>query len=82
MGRLVHQAIEQRLRLGVDPVQVLEHQQQRLLLALPQQQALAGVERALAPLGRVERLPGRVLHRHVEQRQQGRQRGLAAPGRA
>ena len=34
------QAVEQRLGLGVDPVQVLEDQQQRLLLALAQQQPL------------------------------------------
>ena len=35
------QAVEQRLGLGVDPVQILEDQQQRLLLALAQQQPLA-----------------------------------------
>ena len=33
------QAVEQRLRLAVDPVQVLEDHQERLLPALPQQQA-------------------------------------------
>ena len=54
-GQAVDQAIEQRLGLGVDPVQVLEDQQQRLHLALAQQQPLDRVERLLAPLGRVER---------------------------
>ena len=48
------QAVEQGLRLGVDPVQVLEHQQQRLHLAFAQQHALERVERALAALGGIE----------------------------
>ena len=36
----LHQAVEQRLGLGVDPVEILEDQQQRLDLALAEQQAL------------------------------------------
>ena len=71
------QAVEQGLRLGVDPVQVLEDHQQRLDLALPQQQALHGVERALPALGGIEALPTRVLDGHIEQRQQGGQDRLA-----
>ena len=51
------QAVEQRLGLGVDPVEVLEDQQERLDLALAEQEALDRVERPLAPLRRVERLP-------------------------
>ena len=46
------QAIEQGLRLRINPVQILEDQQQRLLLALAQEHALEGVERALAALRR------------------------------
>ena len=71
-----HQAIQQRLGLAVDPVQVLEDHQQRLHLTLPQQQTLDGVECELAALGRVEVLPGRILDRHVEERQQRGQQGL------
>jgi hypothetical protein len=62
-------------------VQVLEDHEQRLHLALAQQQALDGVERALAALGRVQVLPGRVLDRHVEQREQRRQQGSSARSR-
>ncbi len=51
----LHQAVEQGLGLAIDPVQILEHHQQRLHLALAQQQALDRVERALAALGRVQR---------------------------
>jgi hypothetical protein len=49
-GQALHQAIEERLGLGVDPVQVLEDQQEGLHLALPQEQALEGVQDALAAL--------------------------------
>ena len=51
------QAVEHGLRLGVDPVEVLEHDQERLDLALPQEEPLQGVEGALPPLGRVQRPP-------------------------
>ena len=56
-GHAVHEAIEQRLGLAVDPVQVLEYHDQGLHLALAQQEPLDRVERALAPLERIERLP-------------------------
>ena len=72
----LHEAVEQGLGLAVDPVQVLEDHEQRLRLALAQQQALNAVERALAALGRVQVLPGRVFDRHVEQRQQRGQQGF------
>ena len=67
------QPIEQRLGLGVDPVQVFEDDQQRLHLALPQQEPLHRVQGAPAALGRIERRPLRVIGRHVEQRQERRQ---------
>ena len=50
-GRLSTRLSRNAWRLGVDPVQVLEDQEERLHLALPQEQALDGLERALAPLG-------------------------------
>jgi hypothetical protein len=72
-GQALHQAVEQGLGLGVDPVQILEDQQQGLLLALPQDQTLHGLQGLLAALRRIEDLPGGVLHRHVQQRQEDRQ---------
>jgi hypothetical protein len=66
------QAVEQRLRLTVDPVEILEDQEERLFLCFPEQEPLHGVERALASLARVERLPRGVVHGHVEQGHQRR----------
>ena len=70
-GQALDQAVEQGLGLGVDPVQILEHQQQRLHLAFAQQHALQGVERAPAPLRRVQRQKRAVLRQGVQERQQG-----------
>jgi hypothetical protein len=70
------QAVEQRLGLAVDPVEILEDQEEGLLARLPQQESLDGVEGALATLPRVEGLPRGVVHGHVEQGQQRRQRRL------
>ena len=67
------QAVEQRLRLGIDPVQVFEDQEQRLHLAFAQQQALERVEGALAALRRVQGLKGAVLWQGIQQREQGRE---------
>jgi hypothetical protein len=72
-GQALHQAIEERLGLSVDPVQVLEHQQQGLHLALPQEQAFERVQGALAALRRLEALPGFILHLYLQQGQEGRQ---------
>src|SRR5437867_3572850 len=49
--------VEQRLRLRVDPMQVLEHEDERLHLALAEQESLDGVKRAIAPRWRIEHLP-------------------------
>jgi len=59
--------VEQRLGLGVDPVQVLEDNQQRLDLAFPEQEPLHHIQRAPAAQGRIERGPLRVVGRHVEE---------------
>ena len=71
-----HEPVEQGLRLAIDPVQVLKDRQQRLHLALAQQQTLDGIERVLAALGGVQRLPCGVLDRYVEQREEWRQQRL------
>ena len=60
-GKALDEAVEQGLRLGIDPVQVLEDHEHRLPLALPEQEVLDRVERALPALGRIERLPAGVI---------------------
>ena len=69
-GQAVDQGVQQRPRLGVDPVQVLDHDDDRLHLTLPEEEPLHRVERVLAALGQVEGLPVRVMGRHVEQPEQ------------
>ena len=61
----VDQAVQQGLRLGVDPVQVLHDQEQGLHLARPHEQAHAGRQHVLAALHRIEGLPLRVVHGDV-----------------
>jgi hypothetical protein len=78
LGKAVHQTVEQGLGLPVNPVEVLEDQEQGLLSGFPQEQLPDGVEGTLAPLPRVERLLSRVVHRYVEQGQQRRQNWLQA----
>ena len=68
------QAIEQGLRLGIDPVQIFEHQQQRLHLAFAQQQALERLQGAPPPLRGVERQERTVVRQGFQQRQQRRAR--------
>ena len=57
-------------------MQVLEHQDKRLHLALAQEQPLDRLEGLLAPLRRTECLPLRIVDRHVEQAQERRKRHL------
>ena len=68
----LHEAVQQRLRVAVDPVEVLEDQQQRLCLAFPDEQSLDDLDGSLPTLGRVERLPPGIVHRHVEEGEQRR----------
>jgi len=56
-------------------VQVFDNHEQGLALAGAQQQVLDSVQGALAALGRIERLPPRVIAGHVQERQQCRQTG-------
>ena len=57
-------------------MEVFKDQEEGLLPRFPQQESPHRVQRALAALPRVERLPGGVVHEHVEQGQQRRQRRL------
>ncbi len=58
--------------LGVDPVEILKDDEERLDLALPEQETLHGVQRSVVALRGLERLPPRILHRHVQEREEGR----------
>src|SRR5262249_34465409 len=63
------QVTQQRLCLGINPVQILKHQQQRLHLAFPDQQALERVQGASATLRRIERQEWVVVRQGVQQPQ-------------
>ena len=71
-GKVLDQVVEEGLGLGVNPVQVLEDNAQRLDLTLPQQEVPDRGHRLLSPLARVQRLPLRILDRHVEERKESR----------
>src|SRR6185295_12049022 len=75
-GEALDEAVEQRLRFAVHPLQILEDQEQGLALAFTQQEHLDRLERALATLRRIERPPPRVLGGDVEQGQEGGQARL------
>ncbi len=60
-------------------MEVLENQKQRLLSRFPQQQPPHSVERALATVGGIERPPLSVVHGHVEEGHERRQRRLERP---
>src|SRR5438128_11460703 len=70
------QAVEQGLRFRINPVQVLEDQQHWLGLAFPQQQALEGLQGALAALRGIEGPNRTVLGEDFQERQHRRQRLL------
>jgi hypothetical protein len=53
-GQAIDETVEQSLRLGIDPVQILKDQQQWLRLALAQEYPSEGIEQTLAPLRWVE----------------------------
>ena len=57
-------------------MEVFEHEQERLDPRLAHERAPGRLERRLPPLRGIEALPSRIVHGHVEQREQRRQRGL------
>jgi hypothetical protein len=67
------QAVERGLRLRVDPVEILDDHQERLGLALPQEELLQRVDGVLPPRWRGEGLPSGIFHRRVEEREDRRQ---------
>src|SRR5262245_31273731 len=68
--------IEHGLALGVDPVQILDEDEEGLDLALAHQEALDAVEGALATLSGVEAFPLGIVDGDVEESQEGRPPGL------
>jgi hypothetical protein len=73
-GETLDEPVEQSLGLAIDPVEILEHHEQRLLLTLPEQQVFDSVQRALAALLGVQGRPLCVLGGNVQERQHGRHR--------
>jgi hypothetical protein len=67
-----HQGVQKRLGLGIDPVQVLADEEYWLDLTFAHEDPSERVQGALAALGRLERLPLWVLHRHLEECQERR----------
>src|SRR3989442_12578065 len=65
------QAVEQRLRLGVNPVQVFKYEEQGLHLAFAKQHTLESLQGALAALRRVQGQKGTVVRHGVQERQHG-----------
>jgi hypothetical protein len=72
------QIVQDGLGLAVDPVEVLQDDEQRLDLALADEEVLDRLQDPLTALWRVSRQPRGVVHRHVQQRQDCGHRGLKA----
>src|SRR5262245_14044871 len=72
----VDDRLEDRLGLGVHPVEILEHDDERLHLTFAQQQTLDGFERSLPALRRIEAVPAVIVDRGVEKSEQRRERWL------
>src|SRR6185369_16617402 len=72
----IDQAIQKRLRLTVDPVQILEDEHDRLHLRFSEQQPPASLQNSQAFLCRIEAVPRVILQRRTEQKQQSRKQRL------
>ena len=59
VGQALDEAVQESLGLGVDPVQILEDEEERLRLRLAQEQSLDGIQRPLSALGWIEGLTTR-----------------------
>jgi hypothetical protein len=64
-GQTLDEGIEEDLGFGVDPMQVLNEQHERLDLALPEQQVLDGVQCPLPALPGIEPPPRLILDRNL-----------------
>jgi len=68
------QSVEHRARLRVDPVKILENDNDRLAAAGFEEQQLYRLQRPPLLLGGIERLPLRIVGRHIEERKDGGER--------
>src|SRR5712691_6785652 len=68
-GETLDQRIKKYLRRFVDPVRILDHDEQGLLLAGIQQHALRRIEEPLAALERFDAVPLSIVDRDVQQDQ-------------
>src|SRR5262245_22421017 len=68
------QAVQERLGLRIDPMEILKNQEEWLHLALTQQQTFEGVERALAALGRIELQQRTPVWQDIQEQQECRYR--------
>src|SRR5262245_10806849 len=69
-------SVEQGLALAIDPVQVLEDQEERPLARFAQQKLPECLKCAVTALRRIECVPLGIVHRYVDQGQQRRERRL------
>lgn len=69
-GNALDERIERGLRLAVDPMEILEDDNERLDLALAEEHASHPVEGVLPALPRFEPFPLLVIESGVDQRQQ------------
>src|SRR5262245_50798605 len=72
----IDDAIEHRLSFSIDPVKILDHDDQRLPLTLAQLDAFDHIQNPLAPLTRIESLPLGIAYVDIEQRQDDGNRRL------
>src|SRR5882724_9072630 len=75
----LHEAIQHGLALGVDPVEILDHDHERLHAALSEQEMPHAVERLLPAFRGVQSLPRLVFEWHLEQSQERRERRFQRP---
>jgi hypothetical protein len=73
------QAVEQRLALGINPLEIPEEQEEWLDLTLPEEEPLDSVQGPLPALRRVEGTPRGIVDRAIQQRQERRQQRLQRP---
>jgi hypothetical protein len=65
------QRVEQPLGLRIQPVEVLKHNTQGLDLAFAQQHPSEAVDRPAAALARIQNVPGNVVTRELQEREEG-----------
>ncbi len=72
----IDEAVEHRLGFRIDPVKILDNNDQRLQLTLAQLDSLDHIENPLAPLTWVKSLPLQIVNRDIEEREDDRNRRL------